>query len=292
MNVSPAPADADPDSAVTVDELAHRAGIPVRTVREYQTMGLLPPPERHGRVGFYRPSHLRRLQLIARMQARGYSLAGIRDLLASWRDGSDLAETLGLEADQLVHLDEPGAPATLSQLRELLPALVPDHLDELLDTGAVEACGPDRYCIPSPSLLQLTVDAIAAGYPPERVVTLLAAIGHAATLIAEATAALLTDPPATLKPRRLTELAQRCRGLLAHGTGRLAIHTLGRRLGVTDGTPRALSQALHDRPLPPHPTRTSTTRGTATAVDAGSTTPTAASPSSRQSATASSPPPD
>ena len=101
---------------LSVDELARRAGLPTRTIREYQTMGLLPSPERRGRVGIYRVAHLQRLQLIGRLQDRGYSLAGIRDLLTSWTDGDELTDILGLSPDELVHLDEPGAPATLDQL--------------------------------------------------------------------------------------------------------------------------------------------------------------------------------
>jgi hypothetical protein len=44
----------------------------------------------------------------------------------------------------------------------------------------------------------------------------------------------LAERPASTNPDRLAALATRGRGLLAHGTGRLTIHTLGRRLGVTD----------------------------------------------------------
>ena len=217
-----------------VDELARRAGLPVRTIREYQTLGVLPAPRRRGRVGIYGTSHLVRLELIGRLQARGYSLAGIRDLLGAWRDGADLGEVLGLAPDQLVHLDEPGVPATLDQLATVLPALVPDRLDELLATGTIEACGPDRYCIPSPSLLQLAIDALGAGYATRQVLALLHAIGQAAGTVADATIALLGDPPPDADRDRLLALAERGRGLLAHGTGRLTVHTIGRRLGVTD----------------------------------------------------------
>jgi DNA-binding transcriptional MerR regulator len=218
----------------SVDELARRTGLPVRTIREYQTLGVLPAPRRRGRVGIYGPSHLARLELIGRLQARGYSLAGIRDLLGAWRDGADLGEVLGLAPDQLVHLDEPGVPATLDQLATLLPQLVPDRLDDLVATGAVEACGPERYCIPSPSLLQLAVDARGAGYSPGQVLALLQTIGQAAGTVADATIALLGDPPPDADRDRLLALAARGRGLLAHGTGRLTVHTIGRRLGVTD----------------------------------------------------------
>jgi DNA-binding transcriptional MerR regulator len=219
---------------LTVDELARRAGLPVRTVREYQTMGLLPAPARRGRVGIYGATHLARLGLIARLQQRGYSLAGIRDLLGAWRDGADLAEVLGLGPDELVHIDEPGAPATVDQLAGLVPSVVPDRLDDLLATGVVERCAPDRYCVPSPSLLALTADALDAGYEPDRVLALLGAIGSAARSVAEAVATTITEPPTGADPERLAALATRGRGLLAHGTGRLTVHALGRRLGLTD----------------------------------------------------------
>lgn len=233
----------------TVDELARRTQLPVRTIREYQTMGLLPPPEKRGRVGIYRTAHLSRLALIARLQARGYSLAGIRDLLASWRDGADLGEVLGLGPDELVHIDEPGRPADADQLARLLPDLVPARLDELLVIGILEACGPDRYCIPSPSLLQLTADLLAAGYGADRTVALLRVIASATDTIAEATTALFADLPASVDTDRLVALATRGRGLLAHGTGRLTIYAVGRRLGIDDETsvPTALRHLLESR---------------------------------------------
>jgi DNA-binding transcriptional MerR regulator len=227
---------------LTVDELARRADLPVRTIREYQTLGLLPSPERRGRIGVYRRTHLTRLELIGRLQRRGYSLAGIGDLLASWRDGADLGEVLGLDADQLVHLDEPGSPARLDQLARLLPAFVPTRLDDLLAVGIIEACGPERFCIPSPSLMQLTIDLLTAGYPPDRVLGLLRTIHDATTAVAAATVELVADRPDDLDADTLVALAARGRGLLAHGTGRLTIHTIGRRLGVDDeaGAPTAL----------------------------------------------------
>jgi DNA-binding transcriptional MerR regulator len=224
----------DPTLELTVDELARWVDLPVRTIREYQTMGLLPPPRRRGRVGIYGASHLTWLRLIARLQERGYSLAGIRDLLSAWRDGAELGEILGLGPDQLVHIDEPGVPATADQLARLVPDLVPDRLDDLLATGVIEACGPDCYCIPSPSLLQLTADALASGYHADRILDLIGVIGRAVDTVADATAAAIAERPAGVDTNQLVAFASRGRGLLAHGTGRLTIHRLGRRLGITD----------------------------------------------------------
>ncbi|MEU2510848.1 MerR family transcriptional regulator, partial [Streptomyces syringium] len=66
------------EPTLTVDELAARAGITVRTVRFYSTRGLLPPPEiGPRRVGHYGPDHLSRLALIEELQQQGLTLAAI-----------------------------------------------------------------------------------------------------------------------------------------------------------------------------------------------------------------------
>jgi hypothetical protein len=61
-------------------------------------MPLLPPPERRGRIGVYGAQHVERLALIGRLQRRGYSLAGIKDLLAAWDAGADLTTLLGVDS--------------------------------------------------------------------------------------------------------------------------------------------------------------------------------------------------
>ncbi|MEO3765464.1 MerR family transcriptional regulator [Streptomyces sp. B8F3] len=65
-------------AGLTVDELAARAGVTVRTVRFYSTRGLLPPPViGPRRVGRYGPEHLSRLALIEELQHQGLTLAAI-----------------------------------------------------------------------------------------------------------------------------------------------------------------------------------------------------------------------
>lgn len=124
-------------------------------------------------------------------------------------------------------------PATLDQLMVALPALVPGRLDELLAAGVIEECDPG-YCVPSPSLLQLAQDTLNAGYTPDRVLELLTAIRRAAADVADAVVTALAAPPESTDHAAVAALATRGRGLLAHGTGRLTIHALGRRLGITD----------------------------------------------------------
>jgi DNA-binding transcriptional MerR regulator len=66
------------EPTLTIDELAARAGITVRTVRFYSTKGLLPPPViGPRRVGHYGPQHVARLALIEELQHQGMTLAAI-----------------------------------------------------------------------------------------------------------------------------------------------------------------------------------------------------------------------
>ncbi|KOG35802.1 MerR family transcriptional regulator [Streptomyces wedmorensis] len=70
------------ESGYTVDELAARAGVTVRTVRFYGTRGLLPPPVIGARrVGRYGAEHLSRLALIEELQRQGMTLAAIERYL-------------------------------------------------------------------------------------------------------------------------------------------------------------------------------------------------------------------
>jgi len=239
------------DGRLTVDQLAQRVDVPVRTIREYQTLGLLHPPHRAGRVGLYDSSHRRRLQLIARLQHRGYSLAGIADLLAAWRDGAALTDVLGLEPDQLVHVDEPGARITLDQLTNLVPALVPERLVDLVATHVVEASGQDGYCIPSPSLLQLAIDGLGSGLGPDTVLDLLLAFRTAADSVAGAVLDAIAHIPGDSETATVDAFLIRGRGLLAHGIGRLTLHRIGQAAGLaTAKTPTHVTERLRSQRQP------------------------------------------
>ena len=103
------------DATLTVDELSARVGMTVRTLRFYAGRGLIPPPIRRGRVGYYGPEHIARLDLVRELQAHGFTLQAIegyleripadatpqdialhRTLLTPWM--RDLPETLDREA--------------------------------------------------------------------------------------------------------------------------------------------------------------------------------------------------
>jgi DNA-binding transcriptional MerR regulator len=72
-----------PDGKMTIGELARRTGMTIRNIRAHQTRGLLPPPEVHGRTGYYDESHVARIELTREMQGEGLNLEAIRRVLES-----------------------------------------------------------------------------------------------------------------------------------------------------------------------------------------------------------------
>jgi DNA-binding transcriptional MerR regulator len=80
----------------TVDELAVRVGLPSSTIRMYQTKAVLHPPRRQGRIARYDASHVERLMLVQRLQARGFSLPAIAELVAAREKGATVAAVLGV----------------------------------------------------------------------------------------------------------------------------------------------------------------------------------------------------
>src|SRR6266702_2173493 len=135
---------------LTVDELAQRARLPVRTIREYQTLRLLPAPRRQGRIGVYGDVHLERLAIIGRLQRRGYSLAAIKDLLQAG-DAGGLAAVLGVDLGAAA-LDETPLRLTRAQLKSRLPGLSAAALGRAETAGLLQPDGTRHVLIRSPAL--------------------------------------------------------------------------------------------------------------------------------------------
>jgi len=81
MDLSPEPEEATVD-LLTLDELTARVGMSVRNIRFYTSKGLVPPPIRRGRSGYYSPDHVARLELVQELQAHGFTLAAIEKYVA------------------------------------------------------------------------------------------------------------------------------------------------------------------------------------------------------------------
>src|SRR5438874_8547005 len=163
------------DELLTIDELARAAGTTVRNVRVYQDRGLLPPPERRGRLGVYGPDHLRRLRLVLRMLGRGYPLAAIRELVEAWEEQRDIGSVLGLEEVITAPYQTEG-PRRLpaARFRELLGG------DEVAAARAVETglavLDGDDVVVPNPGFFQVGLELLAEGFPPRAMVEVAAEI--------------------------------------------------------------------------------------------------------------------
>jgi DNA-binding transcriptional MerR regulator len=152
---------------LTIDELARVAGTTSRNVRAHQSRGLLPPPEIHGRIGYYDQDHVTRLKLIAHLQRRGFGLVAINDLLKAWESGSGLAEVLGFsDALMAPWTDEVSETVTLERLQGMFPEIVDDP-SLLQKAVALELLFPEGedFRTPSPRLLREGAELVSVGIP-------------------------------------------------------------------------------------------------------------------------------
>ena len=164
LHVVPDPADAD---ELRIDDLAQRTGVTVRNIRAYQDRGLLPPPRRDGRVGWYGQGHVARLRLISSLLDRGFSLANIGELVDGWQDGRNLGDLIGL-GRQITgpFTDEVPDEGTLDEISDRYGLPLEDlaAASDALLLGLIEIDG-DRLRVPSPRLLRAGVELSRAGVP-------------------------------------------------------------------------------------------------------------------------------
>lgn len=176
-----------------IDEFARIAGTTGRNVRLYQTRQLLPPPDRHGRVGLYGPDHLRRLRLILRLLERGYSLAAIGELIGAWEENRTLGDVLGFEEALAAFKTEQPQTFTAEQLGELFPTDdAAEGLRRAVELGILVPRG-DELVAPVPSLLAVGAELVAAGVPLAPVLDASAEVQGAASGLADVFVRLFLD---------------------------------------------------------------------------------------------------
>ncbi len=156
------------EETLSLQELAERSALPVRTIRWYQSEGLLPKPGKRGRDAVYRVEHLERLALIAELRDRGLTLVAIRDLVARERPAATVAEWLGVDATLTAPWSD-DRPRVVD--RDELAALIGDRrpglLAELQDADYVQVVDGASWLVPSPTLLDLALQLHDAGIDVE-----------------------------------------------------------------------------------------------------------------------------
>lgn len=162
---------------MTIDALARAGGSTVRNVRAYQDRGLLPPPVRRGRKGYYSQLHLARLRLIVGLLERGFSLANIAELVEAWQQGRELSEVLGLE-DELTRPWSREVPTLVSAtgLKRLLGGNYrPSDLARAIELGIIRREGL-RFRIISPRIVAVAAELARIGVPLSDMVDIMAGL--------------------------------------------------------------------------------------------------------------------
>jgi DNA-binding transcriptional MerR regulator len=149
---------------MTLDELCNRVGLSVRNVRFYTTRGLVPPPIRRGRSGYYSPEHVVRLELVQELQAHGFTLAAIEKYVARIPADATPAD-IALQRSMLTPwMSEAPELITRSELDERAGRqLTGDELEALELMGIVKLAGRKFEVVRS--YLSVGIGVLDTGYP-------------------------------------------------------------------------------------------------------------------------------
>jgi DNA-binding transcriptional MerR regulator len=146
----------------TIEQLASETGFTVRNIRAHQARGLLPAPEVRARVGYYGSEHVARLQLIQELQADGFNLKGIKQLLD--RSGESAERLLDVKQLATAPFGEAEPQVfTAKELSERFGDVHPKSIEKAERLGALVPLGDGRFEAPSPALLEAAEEAIGQG---------------------------------------------------------------------------------------------------------------------------------
>jgi DNA-binding transcriptional MerR regulator len=156
-----------------IEEMANVTSTTVRTLQSYRNRGLLPPPRREGRHAYYSDDHVERVELIADLINRGYSLNAISELLDGLTRGGRIQDLLGLR-DTIVPAEPADGSSTVIDHATLLALLHGDEraIDDVVRLGVVTDVGtddPPHYRVELPAMLEAGSALLEAGVPIEAI---------------------------------------------------------------------------------------------------------------------------
>lgn len=158
------------DELLTLDELTARVGMSVRNIRFYTTKGLVPPPIRRGRSGYYSAEHVARLELVQELQAHGFTLSAIEKYVAGI-PADATPETIALHRTMLApwQADLPVEMSRTELARRTGRTLSDDDLATLAALGIVFRTKRGRYEV-AVSQLSVGLGLLDLGFPVEAAV--------------------------------------------------------------------------------------------------------------------------
>lgn len=156
--------DATATEEIGLDELAERAGVSGRTIRYYQSEGVLPRPRKDGRDARYTALHIERLELIAELQERGLKLEAIKDLVGRDRAHRSVSDWLGVdEVLRASWANDEAAAMTLAEVHALLGKHPRRLVGEMVDAGLLTRNDDGTFVAPSRALLDIALRMLDAG---------------------------------------------------------------------------------------------------------------------------------
>lgn len=188
------PSSVGEGSVLTIDELSAKAGTTVRTTRYYASLGLIPPPERRGRVAYYGDVHLARLEMVRALQDHGFTLQAIERYVTSLPPEAT-TEELALQRAMLTSwTTQPPERLTRRQLdKRAGRVLSDDQVAVLLELQAVVLDDDGTHFLVHPGL-PLALEMFDLDLPVESMVQATAAIDrHMRSLADELTEILRTQ---------------------------------------------------------------------------------------------------
>ena len=108
---------------MNIGEVAERTGLPAKTIRYYEEIGLIRPLRGANGYRRFRQSDARKLDFLGRARGLGFSIEECRELLALWEDrGRASADVRAIAAGHLRRIE--AKIAELSAMRDVLGDLV------------------------------------------------------------------------------------------------------------------------------------------------------------------------
>jgi MerR family transcriptional regulator, copper efflux regulator len=110
---------------MNIGDVSHRSGLPVKTIRYYEDIGLVRPDRGENGYRQFVAADIHKLAFLSRARSLGFSIEECRGLLALWEDrGRSSAEVKRIAARHLDRIED--KIVELESIRSTLAHLV-DH---------------------------------------------------------------------------------------------------------------------------------------------------------------------
>mgnify|MGYP001325268243 CR=1 FL=1 len=133
---------------LTIGRVAEASGCNIQTIRYYEEIGVLPPPDRSaGNQRIFEQAHIKRLIFIHHARELGFSLNAIRDLLSLADEPDQSCEAAdSIARDQLAQVDQrlDRLQSLKAELERMIEQCGGGHI---ADCHVIEVLGDHTLCI-------------------------------------------------------------------------------------------------------------------------------------------------